>query len=45
MKLTIAELIVKTLAVVNPTSCGQPELSVAGLLAPWITIWKSDHES
>ena len=40
MKLTIAELIVKTLAAagVNPTSCGQAELSVAGLLVPWITI-------
>jgi hypothetical protein len=40
MKLTIAELIVKTLAAagVNPTSCGQPELNVAGLLVPWITI-------
>jgi hypothetical protein len=40
MKPTIAELIVKTLAAagVNPTSCGQPELSVAGLLVPWITI-------
>ena len=40
MKLTIDELIVKTLAAagVNPTSCGQPELSVAGLLVPWITI-------
>ena len=40
MKLTIAELIVRTLAAagVNPTSFGQPELSVAGLLVPWITI-------
>ena len=40
MKLTIAELIVKILAGagVNPTSCGQPELNVAGLLIPWITI-------
>jgi hypothetical protein len=40
MKLTIAELIVKTLAVagVNSTCCGQPELNVAGLLIPWITI-------
>jgi Protein of unknown function (DUF1656) len=40
MKLTIAELIVKTLtaADVNPTCCGQPELSIAGLLVPWITI-------
>jgi Protein of unknown function (DUF1656) len=40
MKLTIAELIVKTLAAagVNLTSCGQAELSVAGLLVPWITI-------
>jgi len=38
MKLTIAELIVRTLAAagVNPTSFGQPELSVAGLLVPWI---------
>ena len=40
MKLTIAELIAKILAAagVNPTSCGQPDLSVAGLLVPWITI-------
>jgi hypothetical protein len=40
MKLTIAELIVKTLAAagVNLTSCGQAELSVAGLLVPWITF-------
>jgi hypothetical protein len=40
MKRTIAQLIVKTLAAagVNLTSCGQPELSVAGLLVPWITI-------
>jgi Protein of unknown function (DUF1656) len=40
MKPTIAELIVKTLAAagVNSTSCEQPELSVAGLLVPWITI-------
>ena len=22
----------------NPTCCGQPELSVAGLLVPWIVI-------
>ena len=40
MKLTIAESIVKIFATagVNPTSCGQPELNVAGLLIPWITI-------
>jgi len=40
MKLTIAEITVKTLAVagVNPTYCRQPELNVAGLLVPWITI-------
>jgi hypothetical protein len=40
MKLTIAELIVKTLAAagVNPTSCGRPEISVTDLLVPWIAI-------
>ena len=40
MKPTIAELIVKTLAAagVNPSRCGQPEISVADLLIPWITM-------